>query len=205
MNVSADRIRQLARDERLARRAGFWWGFAEGVCFFIVPDVYVSFAALFSLRAGIVAWVASIAGSLAGVVAIYLLAVIAGFDYVRFLDVIPGISATMLSRVRGQLGAEGEGEGGGAGLPYTALLILGGVPLKVYAGLAFSLGFGLAPVLLWTVFARIVRIAPTVVAVAATRLLFRRSIDARATLWCALLGIVWLAFYVFYFVHMSRS
>ena len=197
MNLSSDRIRQLARDERLARRAGFWWGFAEGVCFFIVPDVYVSFAALFSLRTGVVAWAASIAGSLAGVVAIYLLAVIVGFDYVRFLDVIPGISGTMLSRVGGQLGAEG--------LPYTALLILGGVPLKVYAGLAFSLGFGLAPVLLWTVFARIVRIAPTVAAVAVTRLLFRRSIDARATLWSALLGFVWLAFYVFYFVHMSRS
>jgi hypothetical protein len=201
MNLSADRIRQLARDEGLARRAGFWWGFAEGVCFFIVPDVYVSFAALFALRAGVVAWVASIAGSLAGVATIYLLAVIVGFDYVRFLDAIPGISATMLSRVRGQLGAEG----GGGGLPYTALLILGGVPLKVYAGIAFSLEFGWAPVLLWTVFARIVRIAPTFAAVAATRLLFRRSIDARATLWCALLGIVWLAFYVFYFVHVSRS
>lgn len=197
MNAPPERIQRLARDERLARHTGFWWGFAEGIFFFIVPDVYVSFAALFSLRAGVVAWVASIAGSLAGVVAIYLLAVILGFDYVRFLDAIPGISDRMLSGVGAQLGAEG--------LPYTALLILGGVPLKVYAGLAFSLGQSLGSALLWTVFARIVRIAPTFALVAATRLLFWRTIDARVIAWSALLGFVWVAFYVFYFVHMSGA
>jgi hypothetical protein len=197
MNALPERIRQRARDERLARHAGFWWGFAEGVFFFIVPDVYVSFAALFSLRAGAVAWAASIAGSLAGVGTIYLLAVILGLDYVRFLASIPGISSGLLARVGAQLAA--------AGLPYTPLLIAGGVPLKVYAGLAFSLGAGLGPVLVWTVFARIVRIAPTFALVAATRLLFRRTIDARAIVWCALLVFVWIAFYVFYFVHMSRA
>jgi len=194
--VNPERIRQLARDERLARRAGFWWGFAEGLFFFIVPDVYVSFAALFSLRTGVTAWVASIAGSLAGVVAIYLLAVILGFEYVQFLTVIPGISDRMLADVGAQLGAEG--------LPYTALLILGGVPLKVYAGLAFWLGLGLGPVLLWTVFARIVRMAPVFAVAAAARVVFRRSIDARPALWCAVLGAVWFGFYTFYFVRMHQ-
>ena len=197
MNALPERIPQLARHERLARHAGFWWGFAEGVFFFIVPDVYVSFAALFSLRAGVVAWAASIAGSLVGVATIYLLAVVLGLDYVRFLASIPGIASGMLARVGAQLAADG--------LPYTPLLIAGGVPLKVYAGLAFSLGVGLGSVLVWTVFARIVRIAPTFALVAATRLLFRRTIDARAIAWCALLVFVWVAFYVFYFVHMSRG
>ena len=194
--MNAARIQQLARDERLARLAGFSWGFAEGLFFFIVPDVYVSFAALFSLRSGVVAWAASIAGSLTAVVTIHLLVVL-GFNYVPFLDLIPGISERMLFAVGAQLGAEG--------LPYTPLLILGGVPLKVYAGVASTVGLGLVSVLLWTVFARIVRIAPTFALVAATRLAFRRTIDARAIAWCALLGIVWVAFYVFYFVHMSRA
>jgi len=120
--VSAERIQRLARDERLARLAGFWWGFAEGVFFFIVPDVYVTFAALFSLRTGVVAWVASIAGSLTGVVTVYLLVAL-GVNYVPFLNLIPGISERMLFAVGAQLGADG--------LPYTPLLILGGVPLKV--------------------------------------------------------------------------
>jgi hypothetical protein len=194
--MNAERIQQLARDERLARRAGFWWGFAEGLCFFIVPDVYVSFAALFSLRAGLAAWAASIVGSLAGVVTIYVLIVVLGMDYVRFLDVVPGISAGMLFRVSAGLSA--------GDLPHTPLLILGGVPLKVYVGIAFFLGFGLVPVLVWTVFARIVRIAPVFAITAAVRLVFRRSVDARPAFWTAVLGAVWFGFYVFYFIRMGR-
>jgi hypothetical protein len=194
--VSAERILRVARDGRLARLAGFCWGFAEGVCFFIVPDVYVSFAALFSLRTGAVAWAASIAGSFTGVVVVYVLVAL-GVNYVPFLNLIPGISERMLFAVGAEVGADG--------LPYTPLLILGGVPLKVYAGVAATVGIGLGSMLLWTVFARIVRIAPTFALVAATRLVLRRSIDARAVAWCALLGCVWVAFYVFYFIHMSRA
>ncbi len=164
--MQAERIRRLARDERLARHAGFWWGLAEGLFFFIVPDVYISFAALFSLKAGAVAWMFSIAGS-------------------------------MIARVEAMLAT--------AGLPYTPLLVLGGVPHKVYGGIASSLGLSLGSVLLWTVFARIVRIAPTYAVVAGVRLLLKRRIDARATVWSSLLGVVWLAFYVFYFVTMGRG
>ena len=195
--MTGARIQQLARDERLARRAGFWWGFAEGVFFFIVPDVYVSFAALFSWRTGLVAWGASIVGSLTGVLTIYLLVVGLGFDYIRFLDAIPGIPSSMLFRVGAQLGANG--------LPYTPLLIAGGVPLKVYAGTAFFLGFGVFPVLVWTVFARIVRIAPVYALAATARLLFRRAIDARPALWLGVLGTVWFVFYVLYFIRMRGS
>ena len=194
--MCSEPIQRLARDERLARHAGFWWGLAEGLFFFIVPDVYISFAALFSLRAGAVAWVASIAGSALAACGIYVLTSV-GVEYLAFLQSIPGISGALLGRVGQRLAAEG--------LPYTPWLVLGGVPLKVYCGLAFSLGLSLGSVLLWTVFARIVRIAPIFALVAAARLLFRRTIDARAVGWSALLGFVWVAFYVLYFLHMSRA
>jgi len=194
--MSAERIRRLARDERLARYAGFWWGLAEGVAFFIVPDVYISFAALFSLQAGAVAWVASIAGSLVAILAIHLLTSVPGLDYLAFLESLPGISSALSERVMAGLQA--------AGLPYSPLLVLGGVPLKLYGALAFSLGLPLGPVLLWTVFARIVRIAPTFLVIAAVRLLFRRTIDARAAAWCAALVLWWIVFYVLYFERMSR-
>ena len=195
--MQPERIQRLARDERLARHAGFWWGLAEGLFFFIVPDVYISFAALFSLRAGAVAWLFSIGGSAVAIVVIYLLTATLGMGYLSFLDSIPGISAPLIQRVGQELAAEG--------LPYTPFLVVGGVPLKLYGAHAFSLGLSLGAVLLWTVFARIVRIAPTFVVVAAMRLLFGRRIDARATAWCALLGIFWLVFYVFYFARMSRA
>ena len=195
--MQPERIQRLARDERLARHVGFWWGFAEGLFFFIVPDVYISFATLFSLRAGALAWVFSIAGSAVAIIVIYLLTAMLGLDYVSFLDWIPGISGALIQRVGQQLAAEG--------LPYTPLLIMAGVPLKLYAAQALALELSLGSVLLWTVFARIVRIAPTFVVVAAMRLLFGRRIDHRPRAWCALLGIFWVVFYVFYFVHMSRA
>lgn len=193
--MNADRIPALARDERLARLAGFWWGFAEGVFFFIVPDVYVTFATLFSLRAGAMAWVTSIAGSLAGVSAIYLLQVVGGIDYLRLLPAIPGISGALIDRVRTTLAA--------GGLPYTPFLVLGGVPLKVYAGAALSLSMPIGLVLLWTVFARIVRMAPTFVLAAGARLVFRRAVDGRAAAWSVALGAVWVTFYVYYFMRMG--
>jgi hypothetical protein len=188
-------ILSLARNERLARNAGFWWGLAEGLFFFIVPDVYISFAAIFSLRAGAVAWLFSIAGSVAAVGIIYLLVSILNFDYLAFLEGIPGISSPLIEQVARRLADEG--------LPYTPFLAAGGVPLKLYAALASSLGLGLGSMLLWTVFARLVRIAPTFAVVATTRLLFRGRIDAHASLWCALLGLFWLGFYVFYFLRVT--
>jgi hypothetical protein len=127
---------------------------------------------------------------------IWALTELFGFDYLGFLPSIPGISERLIERVAGSL-AEG-------GLPYTPLLALSGVPLKLYAALAFSLGASLGSVLLWTVFARIVRIAPTFAITAAIGAPLRRAIDARPALWTALLAVFWVAFYAFYLVRMSR-
>jgi hypothetical protein len=189
-------IQSLARDERVASQVGFWWGLAEGVFFFIVPDVYISFATLFSLRAGACAWVFSILGSATAVVVIYLVTAIAGLDYLSFLEAIPGISRAMIERVHSSLTTQG--------LPYTPLLVLGGVPLKVYAEAAFAIGLSPGSVLVWTVFGRIVRIAPTFALVAVIRVLFRRQIDTRPPVWTAALGLFWIVFYVGYFLRMSR-
>ena len=170
--MQQERIQRVARNERVARHAGFWWGLAEGLFFFIVPDVYISFATLFSLRAGAIAWLFSVAGSAIAVVVLYVLTAMLGLDYLSFLDWIPGISAPLIQRMGQQLATEG--------LPYTPLFVMAGVPLKLYVAQAFALEMSLGSVLLWTVFARIVRIAPTFAIVAAMRLLFGRRIDAHA-------------------------
>jgi hypothetical protein len=142
------------------------------------------------------AWLSSIAGSAAAILIIRLLTATPGLDYLAFLESIPD-SGPLIGRVRGTLAVEG--------LPYTPLLVLRGVPLKLYAALAFSHGLSLGSVLLWTVFARSVRIAPTFAVVAAIRLLFRRHLDARPTVWFALLGVFWFVFYVFHFVRINRG
>jgi hypothetical protein len=193
----AERLRRTAADERLAWHAGFWWGLAEGVAFFIVPDVYISAAMLFSYRAGAVAWGASIVGSLVAVVVIWVLMMLPGVDYPGFLDAVPGISPSFMGRVGAAVDA--------GGLPYTPLLVLGGVPLKLYAAMAFASGFSLGAVLLWTVFARVVRIAPTVLALAAVRRVFQRRIDDHPGAWLAALAVFWVVFYAFYFQRMSGA
>ncbi|MGH7530376.1 MAG: hypothetical protein ACREMN_08350 [Gemmatimonadales bacterium] len=190
-----ERWPEAARDERVARAVGFWWGYAEGVCFFIVPDVYVSFATLFSLRAGAMAWLASIAGSLAAVATIYGLGALLGAAVVPFVEAVPGIPPGMLGAVDRQLGT---------GLPYTPWLVLGGIPLKVYAAVASVQAIPLAAALVWTVFARIVRIAPTYLLAVAVRVAAQRSIAARPSVWIALLVALWIAFYTVYFIAMDR-
>jgi len=159
--------------------------------------VYISFATLFSPGSGAVAWLASIAGSVVAVSILSVFTRIPGLDYLRFLESVPGISAALMERISTTLSA--------GGLPFDPLLALSGVPLKVYAGVAFSLGIPLGTVLVWTVFARVVRIAPTFLFAAAVRRLFRRSIDARPEVWAALVAIFWLVFYVLYFIVMSRT
>jgi hypothetical protein len=180
----------------VSRQVGFWWGLAEGLFFFIVPDVYITFATLFARRAGAISWLASIAGSLVAVVLIHLLEVELGLEYIAFLGIIPGISEGMIERGRRMVAAQG--------LSYSPFLVLTGVPLKVYAALTFSLGIPLGGVLLWTVYARFVRIAPSFVGAVLVRLLLRRSIDARPAIWCALLAGFWFLFYIYYFVRMSH-
>ncbi len=189
-------VARLARDERLARYAGFLWGLAEGLAFFIVPDVYITFATLFSIRAGIIAWAWSLVGSLVAVAVIWVLVTVLGGGYVAFLQNIPGISMGLLQQTTVKLTADG--------LPMTPFLVLGGVPLKVYAALAFTLGISLGTALLWTVFARIVRIAPVFLLVAGVRLVFRRHVDDHPGLWLTLFVIAWSVFYTFYFVQMGR-
>lgn len=193
--MEKERLRRLAANERAARHAGFWWGLAEGVAFFIVPDVYISAATLFSYRAGAVAWAASIAGSLVAAVAIRLLIMLPEADYLGFLDAVPGISGNLIERVHAEVAA--------GGLPYTPLLVLGGVPFKLYAAAAFASGASLGAVLLWTVFARVVRIAPTVLALATARRLFARRIDEHPAAWLVALGLFWVAFYALYFRRMG--
>lgn len=197
MRRQVERIRRLAASKPLARQVGFWWGLAEGTFFFVVPDVYISLATLFSLSAGATAWGFSILGSLVAIPLIHLLVVVLGIDYLAVLEGIPAISAPMIGQVIARLGEDG--------LPYTPLLVLGGVPLKVYGGAAFSLGFPLASVMVWTVFARIVRILPTYAIAGGARLLFGHRIDARPGPWLALFLGAWVTFYAFYFSKMSAA
>jgi hypothetical protein len=174
---------------------GLLWGYAEGTVFFLVPDLWITWVTLFAPLSGLLAWLASILGSLAAVLTLHGLSTTPGLDPLGWIVRIPAISEVMIAAVEARLAA--------TGLPWTPWLIAGGVPLKVYAGVAFHQGIPLDGVLLWTVFARIVRIAPTFLVVLAVRRLAAVRIDRRPIRWSVLLVGCWSLFYLAYFLTQA--
>ena len=187
----AKKLQSLAKNNRAAKIIGFVWGYAEGGIFFLVPDIYITFATLFSFKSGYRAWGYSIAGSTLAVLTIYAVMGYTSIPYFEVLANTPGISSEMISGVTNELKRQG--------VPYTPLLIVGGIPLKVYSASAFALGFPLLNVLAWTLFSRIVRIAPVFFLVAAVSRLLKRRIENRPALFLGVLSLAWILFYAYYF------
>ena len=140
-----------------ASRTTLWialaWGFAEATLFFVVPDVWLGFIALFAPFRVPRAFVAVLVGAMAGSLVLWWLApvlpllgeVIAG---------LPAIGPAAMETARRAVTTEG--------LPAMVNLPFQGPPLKVYvhaAALAGSSGFEL---LLFVVLNRIARIVPLV-------------------------------------------
>ena len=174
---------------------GFAWGFAEGLFLFIVPDVFITLATLFSPRRGGLAWATSVVGSVLAVCAAYAIAAHDPKGYRAFLIAQPGITEELARHVEGTVKE--------TGLPVTPLLVLGGVPLKLYAFSAFSAGVALLPVLAWTLFARFVRILPSYLLFILIGRTFRGSVAAHPGAWLGLCLGAWALFYCFYLAKMG--
>ncbi len=178
------------RSKRAAALIGFWWGFAEGIAFFIVPDVYIYFLVLFEPRRSIRAWLFAILGGLTAVTFSYIIYTYTSFPIAGFLAHIPGIHKNLITQTVSQVSH---------GLPYNILLPNGIIPpLKVYAFAAFSAHLPLLSVLLWTVFNRIVRVAPGVLLAALIKFIFRSSFQRYPDRWLVLYAFAWTAFYILY-------
>lgn len=174
---------------------GFLWGLAEGTFFFIVPDVFLTLLVPWSLRAALLAWAGSILGSLLAVLLLFRGMGLDAGGLVGLITALPAISPALVGAVSGALALHG--------LPWTLGLVAGGIPLKVYAVAAAGQGVPLATMLPWTLFARVVRIAPVLLlALAAARL--AGDVPRRhPRRWCGGVLLAWAAFYAFYFQRMG--
>lgn len=173
----------------LAYFISFLWGIAEATLFFIVPDVFISFVGLVSVRRGLWACVYAVAGALVGGAIMYLWGQ-ADLDGVRpLLVVVPAIHTEDLNTVQQELLS--------IGAPAVFLGPLSGVPYKIYAAHAHLIS-GLLLFLLISIPARGLRfvLMATIPAVVArwigTRLSFARKIQ--------LLGLFWVVFYIGFFI-----
>jgi hypothetical protein len=157
------------------------WGLAEATFFFLVPDVYLTFVALRSLRAGLKAAAAASAGALIGGSLLYFWGLCSPQLALRFLSHVPGIHDPLIARVGTELEARG----------LVAMLQgpLQGTPYKIYAVQWGILHGSWGSFLLVSVPARAGRFLLSVLVPFALRRFVRPWILA-----CA-----WTAFYIYYF------
>ena len=132
----------------------FVWGFAEATAFFIVPDVYLGFVALFNWRRGLSAAVAALIGAMLGGSVMYILAMNNPSAINMFLTRVPLIDSALVNDVANQTHTYG----------LTAVLTgpLKGTPYKIYAAQAGEQSLPFLYFLLMTIPARLERFLPVV-------------------------------------------
>ncbi len=125
------------------------WGFAEASFFFIVPDVFLSWLALSSIKRALIACLFAVVGALFGGTLVWHFAINDPDAVRKMLAWIPAIDQTMIADVRSKLTDTG-----------IVALFKGpiiGVPYKIYALEAADIGIGIWTFLAVSIPARLVR------------------------------------------------
>ncbi len=157
---------------RLAASTGalwvaFAWGAAEASLFFLVPDLWIVFVALFAPWRTVKALLATIVGALVGATVLWWLAPIwPGLG--DAIAALPGIRPADLARAASDLA--GQGLGAFLGGPIQ------GLPVKVYIHQAALLGEPLPGVLAMVALNRIERVGLSALVAAILGTVFRGSI-----------------------------
>jgi len=165
----------------------FAWGLAEATAFFIVPDVYIGYRGLRSVRAALTASFYALGGALIGGVVMYEWALHTDVA-MTFVQHVPAITSTVMQTARNGYTHHG----------ITALFIgmAEGVPYKVYAVLAPARHISLCIFIVVSVVARLSRFAATGLATAGLSRLLGRWICYRVRL--GIFVAFWVIFYIGY-------
>jgi hypothetical protein len=131
---------------RAALGAGAAWGFAEAMLFFIVPDVWLGFVALFAPRRMLPTLAAITLGAALGAVGLYLASLAFSDVITSIIVALPGIVPSDLEQVRAELADQG------------AIAFLNGIlvaqPVKLYIHASALDGIGLVDVVAFTLLNR---------------------------------------------------
>jgi hypothetical protein len=188
------KIRNFSRS-RFSYAIAFLWGLCEGLFFFIVPDVYIGFIAIFSGIGGLTALLFALAGSLCSIPIIYVLNAHFGSSLVAWLFLIPGIHRPMALNVWQALQLHG-----------ASAVVLGpwsGIPFKIYSVLAAQLSIPIGEYLLWSIPARIERTILVLAIGMALGWIFRRRIQKYPRIAIGIYAAIWTLIYIFYFSAVS--
>jgi membrane protein YqaA with SNARE-associated domain len=172
----------------------FLWGLAEGTLFFIIPDVYILFVALFHWRRGLLVTLASVAGSLVGGALMYALAAQDGTAMTALLTHIPLISPQMVETVA--LRMQTDGLVGMVDGPVQ------GIPYKVYAVQAGRQSLPFLLFLLMTIPARLERLLPLTLGGAVCGGIFIKLTRHHTKLMIGGYAGLWVGVYILYYLQV---
>lgn len=106
---------------------GAIWGFAEATLFFLVPDIWISLAALKSGKRALAICLAAAVGATLGGLLLFHLAKIDPNQIENLVLTVPGISPTTFETVRYLISANGMFfgmlEGAFSGIPYKVFVL----------------------------------------------------------------------------------
>jgi membrane protein YqaA with SNARE-associated domain len=172
---------------------GFLWGFAEGTAFFIVPDVYLGFVALFNWKRGLWSMVAAVIGAMIGGSVMYSLASkdLSGVDL--FLTRIPLINTEMIADISNKIQAEG--------LITMVNGPLRGIPYKIYAVQAGGHSLPYLSFLFMTILARLERLLPVTLLTAGIGKWFKDFIKQHTMLVVGIYVLTWGFVYFLYYLR----
>lgn len=126
------------------------WGVAEASLFFVVPDVWLGFVALYAPRRSIATLAAIAVGAVVGAALLYVGTLVAGEQLAGILAGLPGIRPADLGQAGRELAAQG--------LPAFLNGPLQGLQVKLYVHQAVLQGIALPGVLAFVALNRIERI-----------------------------------------------
>jgi len=175
----------------------FIWGYAEATFFFIIPDVILGYNAIEDYKKAMAGCLLAVVGALSGAITLYFLAGLAPENTLKALEVVPAISAEMISTVDGQIDDKG----------LWALFIgpLMAIPYKLYVVQAALNQIDIVVFLAISIPARLLRFILTA---SITRVLFtffknrvlKEKLDRRTTK-VFYFGF-WIIFYTAFFIAM---
>jgi membrane protein YqaA with SNARE-associated domain len=171
----------------------FIWGFAEATAFFIVPDVYLGFVALFDWKRGLWAMAAAIFGALIGGSVMYGLAMKDLSALNVFLTRIPLINADMVADIANKMQNDG--------LITMVNGPLRGVPYKIYAVQAGGQSLPYLSFLFMTVLARLERLLPVTLLAGVLGKWFRGFIEKRTVPVVVAYILIWGIIYFLYYLR----
>lgn len=179
---------------RVSSRGALWvgaaWGFAEGSFFFIVPDVWLGFVALFAPRRMLITLAAIVAGAVAGATFLYFATIVRPDELTSLILALPAIAPADLEQARAQM----QDDGAGAILP----ALVEGRPVKLYVHGAALDGVGLVEVVAYTVLNRLARLLLFGSVVALLGWAGRSIVAHWPRAVAALYAVAWVAFYAAY-------